>query len=65
MNRKCVKTLSIAKGFHTFLNAPDDKGVSPSAEGDQRRCLWTPRAFCKKLEQKLLFFTASYIFHRR
>ena len=53
MNRKLMKTLSIAKGFHTFLNALDDKGVSPSAEGNQRRCLWTPRAFCKKLDQKL------------
>ena len=47
MNRKFVKTLSIAKGFHTFLNAADDKGVSPSAEGDQRLCLWKPQFFEK------------------
>ena len=29
-------------------------GVSPSADGNQRRCLWTPRAFVKA-RPKLLF----------
>ena len=32
---------------HSPQNAPDDKGFSPSAEGDQRRCLWKPPPFIK------------------
>ena len=31
----------------TSSNAPDDKSVPPSAEGGQRRCLWTPPPFRK------------------
>ena len=41
--------------FQTPENAPDDKRISLTVESDQRRCLWNLRAFCKKLDQKLLF----------
>ena len=27
----------------------------------QRRCLWTPRAFCKKLDQKLHYFSGEVL----
>ena len=56
VNRKFVKTLFIAKGFHTFLTALDDKSVPPSAEGGQRRCLWTPQTFVYKSLTKNFIF---------
>ena len=39
----------------TFQNTPDDKGVSHSAECDQRRCLWNLPPFVRKLDWKQVF----------
>ena len=35
------------------------------ATSAQRLCLWKPRAFCKKLDQKLLFFALQPSLRRR
>ena len=53
-DNRFMDPFSLAKGVHTPENAPDDKGVSHSAECDQRRCLWTPPPF-EKGGRKLLF----------
>ena len=58
-----MRTGSLSRGLFTYKSplffnpkfglknspakAPDDKSVPPSAEGGQRRCLWTPPPFRK------------------
>ena len=47
--------LSCKRGSNFRKYAWTDKSFSLVATSAQRRCLWTPRAFCKKLDQKLLY----------
>ena len=46
---------SCKRGSNFRKYAWTDKSFSLVATSAQRRCLWTPRAFCKKLDQKLLY----------
>ena len=54
--RQFVKTFSLAKSFHTFKNAPDDKECRTLRSATKGFALWKPTNFCvQKFDKKLLF----------